>query len=60
MAPKADLQHFQEVLNRVAQTGKREEIDGEGLPEVRAWSGIESRGCIICVERGRWWVLPPS
>ncbi len=59
MAPATDVQHLQEVLTRVAQTGKREEIDGARVPEVRAWNGLDSKGCLISVQRGRWWVLPP-
>lgn len=58
MAIVADLKSFQDLLNRVARTGKREEVDGSSLPHIREWNSLDSQGCIISVERGRWWVLP--
>jgi hypothetical protein len=60
MADKLDLEIFQEALDRVARTGKREEVDGEHVPEVRVWDRLDSKGCVISVDHGRWWILPPE
>ncbi|GAB4260572.1 MAG: hypothetical protein Kow0092_09490 [Deferrisomatales bacterium] len=54
------VREFQEVLRRVAATGKREEVDAELVPDVRLWDALDSRGCTISVEKGRWWVVPPG
>lgn len=51
---------FQGILNRVAETGHREEVDRSRVPEVGAWSRLDGRGCTISVEHGRWWVVPPA
>ncbi len=53
------LEDFQQVLDRVAASGHREEVDQERLPDVNRWGGIDSRGCRILVEGGKWWVVPP-
>jgi hypothetical protein len=60
MAEPTDLAVFQAALDRVARTGKREEIDEEEVPEVRTWDGLDAKGCVISVDRGRWWILPPA
>ena len=60
MGEKLDLEVFQEALDRVARNGEREEVDEHQVPEVRRWDRLDSRGCVISVERGRWWILPPE
>lgn len=60
MKQENPFEQFQQVLDRVAQTGHREEVDQLLVPDVLAWDRLKSRGCIISVEHGRWWVLPPD
>jgi hypothetical protein len=60
MERTGSLEEFQELLDRVARTGERAEVAADRVPSVAAWDGLESRGCILWVERGRWWVLPPA
>lgn len=59
MTAVRSLDEFQLVLDRVASTGEREEVEQEGLPDVKAWDRLDSRGCSIHVDRGHWYVVPP-
>jgi hypothetical protein len=60
MAAAQDLRRFQEVLDRVAQTGQREQIREVEVPDVQSWGTLDAKGCLVSVDRGRWWVLPPT
>ena len=60
MGEKLDLEVFQAALDRVARSGKREEVDEDQVPEVRRWDRLDSKGCVISVDHGKWWILPPE
>ncbi|GAB6062594.1 hypothetical protein [Deferrisoma palaeochoriense] len=51
---------FQEVLDRVARSGRGELVNEAEIPAVSEWYRLESHGCVVRVDRGRWWVLPPA
>ena len=51
---------FQELIDQVVRTGERREVAADALPGVRTWNHLDSKGCVIWVEKGRWWVLPPG
>lgn len=59
MEDRNEVRRFQAVLDRVAATGRREPVEEDEVPDVLAWAKLNSRGCSIRVEGGRWWVLPP-
>ncbi len=60
MAEIRAVDAFQEVLDRVARTGERQEVTSAQVPDVHAWENVNSRGCVIWVDKGHWWVLPPA
>ncbi|MEW6488294.1 MAG: hypothetical protein AB1578_10350 [Thermodesulfobacteriota bacterium] len=51
---------FQDVLDGVARTGERREVEAGQVPDRETWQQLDSRGCVIWVNKGRWWVLPPA
>lgn len=51
---------FQDILDGVARTGERREVEAGLVPDRETWQQLDSRGCVIWVHKGRWWVLPPA
>ncbi|MBE0617377.1 MAG: hypothetical protein IH608_05570, partial [Proteobacteria bacterium] len=45
---------FQEILDRVARTGERLEVESAQVPDVHAWENLDSKGCVIWVDKGHW------
>jgi len=60
MAEGRSVDMFQKVLDQVARTGERQEVESAEVPGVDAWKNLDSRGCVIWVDKGHWWVLPPA
>jgi len=59
MAQVAAVNAFQELIDDVVRSGERREVEAVEVPDIHAWDHLDSKGCVIWVEKGRWWVLPP-
>jgi len=59
-AEKAAIGAFQDLIDDVVRSGERREVSAGEVPDVHAWDHLDSKGCVIWVEQGHWWVLPPS
>jgi hypothetical protein len=59
MGKDGALEAFQSLLDEVVRTGERREVEAGEVPDVQAWDHLDSKGCVIWVEKGHWWILPP-
>jgi len=60
MVKERAVDAFQDLIDDVVRTGERREVASGELPDVQAWDHLDSKGCVIWVEKGHWWVLPPN